>query len=536
MSTKTTPALITAPPRDFAVTAGLFDALRERADIALGTGVAAAALALGVPYALGAGFDYDDWSVVAHYYLGAAGRVSFRPAFGLWATPMVWAFGTNAHLYYLASQVVFALASVLLYVALRRLELGRGLALAATLLFVVSPLADGMRLWWTGTENLIALALVLGSIIVGRAWVLDRRRRGRLVVSLLLLGLSVTVYESASVFVLVPVALLPLASAASPSRTLAKAALDVAVTALVLPLTIIENASAKVQVLRPLAQVPARAANLAVGGYTTLVPRQLAGIAAVDLALGAGAGLAVGAAVLLMKPSSRGWREAPAAVRWGLSLFLLGLAVFASWVFLLPANDWYKPTLLGLGNRVNEGAQVFLAVFLAVGATAVARGLARLGRSRALGIGAGVFVVAVLLSSFTRRSLDDIRQFERAAVKRDAVLAAVARALPPPNPGDAVLLGNYNLFSGHQWVPVFAADWDTRGAIRLLYRDRTLLANPVTRGARCDAKGVTDNGARYAWSRLHLVDVGRGVVVTLPRSDACNVGLAALTTRAYPSP
>jgi len=136
---------------------------------------------------------------------------------------------------------------------------------------------------------------------------------------------------------------------------------------------------------------------------------------------------------------------------------------------------------------------------------------------------AGAFVVTQALAA----------GWVRAYAQERRILASIRRALPAPQPGTTVLLGGACRFEGP--APVFEAPWDLQGALRLAYRDSTLLADVVSPETTAEADGihtvVYGSESRYPYERLLLFDARSGSVVPLRDAVDARARLAAVDVR-----
>jgi hypothetical protein len=488
-------------------------------------------LALWLPYARLTGFDYDDWEIVAKYTFNLAHTLAFRLGFALWAPPTVRLMGLNAHWYYASTSVIFAATAMAVFVVLVSLRLPVLASLSAAILYVVYPGADAMRLWWTATENSLSLLLVLVSIFLavkwseGTGWSLKW-----LIPSLACLAIGVLIYEEAAALILLPLATLPLSGGAT--RKVLKTALDLSIVAACFALTLMTNGVGE-QTIRPVREWLGRAQTLFVDGFESRFLRMYSGApfwAVLGIPIVFSVLVVVGVLIRhrVGKLVTRSWAR-PAFV-----CFLLVVAVFLAWLPLLPANDYYLPSLLGVGNRVNSTASVFLCAGLGIALFSVATLLSRAGLP-VIGLALAAALMIFTTSTFTVVSIADAQSFVRAAQLRQAMLQLVKRAVPNPARGDLLLLGNYNAYSSSDWVPVFASTWDLNGAVKLIYNDPSLSGSPVFSSFSCvDAGLQIAPGTIVSYSAIRVIDAATGVSEAISSAGECPHIIASEAVRLFP--
>jgi hypothetical protein len=496
-------------------------------------------LALGLPYALSAGFVYDDWILVSHQILGI-------PATGLYVgsglqlslvleSPV---FGANAHLYYIVAALVFSLEVVALYVALRALRVGRICALIASTLLLAFPAADSGRLWYTATltVTLAALLAMLG-IAAGGRWV-ERRGRPRvwLAASLVLWAAAVFCYFSAVVLVLLPVALISL----SPDRrrTLLNLGMNLVVVALCLALILPTSLTAQYHASWALSAYPGRALSLWTAGYEFLVIRPFSPMTVVTLVLGVAVALLVAISFRIRERGRHSQRISPIYV--GRQLAAVGsllIGTLAAWTPLIPANAYYTPSTLGVGNRVNGLAQIFLLTAAAVLVATIGGLAGRLLRQPMVAPAAAAGLATMLVAASLPQTITHAAGYTDAARIRISILTLVATLAPSPRAGTTVLLGDYDEYDSQNWVPVFASTWDFNGAVQLLYRDPTLFGYPVVSGLGCASTGLSglpNASSDVPYHEIVFVDVGRHLIAAVNNQATCAALLPALLARPYP--
>ncbi|MGA7987262.1 MAG: hypothetical protein WCB51_02565 [Candidatus Dormiibacterota bacterium] len=499
-----------------------------------------AGLLLGIPYALSAGFVYDDWALVSHQILGIP-NTGLYVGSGLQISLIVEGalFRTNAHLYYVTAATVFSLAVMGVFVALRALRVDTISALIASALLLAFPAADSLRLWYTATMTaMLAVLLATLGIAAGSRWV---ERRGRslawLVASFLLWAGAVLCYFSVVVLMVLPLALISF----SPDRrkTLLNLAMNLAVGVLCLTLILPTSLTAQYHANWTLGAYPGRVWSLWTAGFEFLVVGPVSQVTVLTLVLCVGAGLLTMIALGVLgrvrqspvgPPPTYIGRQLTAAC------FLL-IGALASWSPLIPASPYYSPSSLGIGNRVNGFAQIFLLAAVGLLVTTLARVVGRLSRhpSVAAAITAGLAVL--LLAVTLPQTVTHADGYTDAATIRSDILTTVGKLAPTAKAGTTVLLGDYDEYDTQNWIPVFASTWDFNGAVQTMYHDATLSGYPVLSGFTCTPtglRGLPNTQAIVPFDRLIVIDVGRRRVVDLT-NRTCTVLLPGLLARPYPS-
>jgi hypothetical protein len=497
-------------------------------------------LGLGLPYALSAGFVYDDWYLVSHQILGAPNSgvyagLGTKLAFAVQGT----LFRADAHLYYAAAAVIFSLAVGALYAALRALHVDRICALIASALLLAFPAADSLWLWDTASLTVaLAVLLALLGIAAGSRWVENcGRTQLWLAASLLLWTGAIFCYFSVVVLMLLPAALIPLSC--NRRRTLLNLGMTLVVGVVCLAIILPSSLTAQYHANWALSAYPGRALAIWIAGYQFLVVGPFGRITVVSLALGLiAACLAAFSHIIL-----GGVRRPSPGVhthfgRYLIAAGLLFIGTLAAWTPLIPADAYYTPSTLGVGNRVNGLAQIFLVTAVAVLVTTVAGLAGRLLRQPVVATAAAAGLALVLLASSLPQTIAHAEGYAHAATIRNRILTLVAKLASAPSTGTTVLLGDYDAYDTANWIPVFASTWDFNGAVQILYNDPTLFGYPVLAGFSCTATGLGGlPNARSAvpYNRVIVIDVGRRRTVDLTSRATCTALLPTLLVRLYPS-
>ena len=225
-----------------------------------------------------------------------------------------------------------------------------------------------------------------------------------------------------------------------------------------------------------------------------------------------------------------GWRSGR---RGHAALCLAGAAVTAIALLMLVPSADLSPGLPGQHNRGNLAAAIGYAA-LAYGLIVLAVELAGRGRRGATAVAVALGLVVALGSVVQLRR--DTAPWADARTAQERILDAVGRP-----PAGATVLTVRAPVEAAPGVPVFAAVWDLRGALRLRYSDPTLRAYPVLPGSRlrCGRSGLelhNDNdaferqAARYA--DVLFVDVAGGRRLEPAGPGTCRRVAALIAPRA----
>ena len=235
-------------------------------------------------------------------------------------------------------------------------------------------------------------------------------------------------------------------------------------------------------------------------------------------------------------PSDHAWRTPDARLRCELLAWLYAAAgglvvVLAGWAVLAPADPYYSPGVLGVGNRINVVAGlglVLLAVALVRMAATLAFSALPADRRRASAV-VTVLVAAAIGGAYLDRLGADRGDWWRARRAEGFVLGQLGVSIARPPAGSTVIARGFPFYQA-PGVPVFAASWDLDGAVKLLWKDPSLVAWPSPPGGLlCGAGGVAvaevaaNRPARYG--RTFLVDLARGTAVPIDSQRRCR-GLA----------
>jgi hypothetical protein len=461
------------------------------------------------PHVDGGGFYYDDWATYSTYHLGPdAGLISSagaflrvdaqRPLLALWLAASEGVFGADMRLRLAWTALLAVAVASSLYLALRTLGLPRLHAFVIAVLALLFPYSDARWLWSTLSGPAFSLCCyLLGvAVAVGGLRSAGARAVARHAGAIALFALSILTYEiTAAAIALTGVLYLGRA----PVRAVAtRWSVDVVMVAL----------TALLVTSRAVPIIPGGNPHTSLSLHDQVVHARLIGSqGAVLLArtawpfadvpkllvLGVVAALA-GAAVVVIRSRRR---AADADVRRWLAAAVLGLIMAgAGWLTFVPADWYYAPLQVGIGNRVNMLAGLGLVTVVyasAMLATSLAAHALHVSPGRTAWI-AVTFAVALGVS-YAQRVAADVRTWDAAYRRESAALRVMSRLLPGPMPGTTILLFGSPGFRA-PGVPIFAASWDLNGAVHRVANDPTLSAYPVLEGSvvRCGLAGVTVTG------------------------------------------
>lgn len=491
-------------------------------------------------------FYYDDWANAAltayppHPGYGGALAVyfsefGFRPLLALYVPTLHEVFGLHEHWHIAWSVLLLCSMSAAVYLILRTLGLERVHAFLIAALVVVFPFSDSSTLWSTAASgHLVAVLYLLGLTAAVRALRATDRRRALWyhAASLALYAAAVTTYELVATAALASVLIYLWQS--DLRRALTRFAVDVLVIGLALIWTGSQTAIDEVQSTggalhhaRLLVDQGLYIVAQAIEPFGS-PPRLL--VLAVALAV-----IAVGAAGSRLAPA--GERAASELRRW-VGIALAGiLFTYVAWAVFTPADPYYEPTTLGVGNRVNCLAAIGLAT-LAYALLMIVGTLLFGSRRRGpvLATSFGVVVAAVVGIGYAHRVRVDISSWDLATRVQDRVFVALRKEIPQPDQGSTIYAYGFTNYTA-PGVPSFAASWDLNGAVKLLYHSPSISGYPIFTPSTMvcapammypNLDGYTTNfGSAYGGT--YLIDVGAGTVGA-PRNQAqckADLGLPA---------
>lgn len=448
------------------------------------------AFAIFGPHIVRGGFVLDDWAYaadseryggvfsVARELLGsdALGSAAGRPVFALHLATTHAAFGTTPELH-LALGVLFGAAmSALLFVLLRTLGIQRLHAGVIATLLLVFPAADTPRLWPAAAPMQLSISIFIAGLLLALRGL---RSSGRSTLlfhagAVACYAASLLTYEiTAGAILLTGLVYL----VRSPWRAVVpRWATDLGVMVVALLYLREAKSSAIVGLDRQIENVrifqhEARTL-LSYLGIADGQPRLRLEVVALVLLV----------AALLARLLPRPDVLRDDLRRWLAVSFAGVVAIGAGYVPLVPSYG-RAPLALGFANRINIAAAVgytiliyavvALVALMVVRAFAVLRPLlATRAWAAGLTLGGAVLIGLVWVQHVDR----DRRAWDRAHRVQEDMLT-VLRTLPRPSPGSTI----YTFGAPGETapgVPTFTASFDLTGAVRLLWNDRTLFANP----------------------------------------------------------
>jgi hypothetical protein len=488
-------------------------------------------------------FYYDDWSNAAFVayppHPGFSGAISeywhlfgFRPLVALYVPALHEILGVHAHLFIAWSVLLLCMMAASLYLALRTLGLRPIYAISISALALVTPFPDGTTLWSTASTAHLVICLYLLSLVVALHAMNALSRRRELILhglSLALIAVAVTTYELVAVVALGSVLLYLFRT--TVRKALTRFLADVIVIGLALAWT---GSQSGIDEVHTVSGGITHAHMLLTEGLQVIAtslepfgspPRALVlGIAAAILLAGV-------AAWLLARPGDVTRRE--------LALWL-GVAVggvmfaFAAWAPFIPADPYYEPLGLGVGNRTNALAVVGIAALAfalpSILGTIVFRG----SRHRAvLASCLAVAVTIVLGLDYGHRTRVDIYNWDQASDVQSQVLTSLHRTVPSAAANSTIYAYGFQNWTA-LGVPSFAASWDLNGAVKLLYRDSSIRGYPVflPTDMVCGkhrvypvGNGYTGGGFESGYGQAYLANVAAGTTVRPLTQTQCNTAL-----------
>ncbi|HET6997962.1 MAG TPA: hypothetical protein VFI03_05170 [Solirubrobacterales bacterium] len=492
------------------------------------------------------GFHLDDWSDASNTLFPGEGTdfgrsvelfydaTPYRPGLTVYVPLKYLVFGADTVLQLSLSTTLAIGVAALLYGVLRTLRVPWFHALMIAALTIVFPSYDSTRFWEAASLPSVALAFALGGLWLA-LHALDRRSWPLHAAAAALYLASILTYE----ITLPLIAAFGLIYVARVGWSAAR--WRWAVDLLVVVVAGTWNLTHTVRVTSGLSDHITHAGEIFEGSQTVLAsaayplgssPPTSAALIVLSLIF------AVGLAAHLTQAQAR------KVVGWGLREWLIlgatGLAVAVlGWVVFIPADIFYTPSLYAATNRVNAvaGIGLIMIVYAAIGTVVSVLSL-YLHPLRhwapALVLGLALVLGAAYIHVLKRHSdvWNAAYSYETAALEK---IKATYPTLPPET---LVVTSDYpaNLSLG---VPVFTADWDLNGALRLEYDDYSMRGLPLIEGSSlvCEADGLAMEGAvttpeTIPWDKVRLLNLADGHH-TSPRSRAeCE----AAAPRFHPGP
>jgi hypothetical protein len=486
---------------------------------------AVAAVVFGT-YVIHGGFHLDDWADAAGTFYPPGGRTvgnvlsyfqaifDYRPVLIVFTPVKYSLLGSDPSLH-LAWTVLFGvLISLLAYGILRTVRVPRHHAWMIAALALVYPWFDSVRLWGSGNPPLLGIALAFAGLWVALVGV--RRRSWRLhALAAALYLLSILAYEIA----------LPLIAAAG-ALYLLLAGWRVAGWRWAVDLAVVAAGGAWVgtHTTRTVSSgLPGDLTHMReiVSGGKAILARTFDPLGpdphTTFVLLLAVAVVAAGVIAYVRLGNSRaaepGW-----GLREWLVLALGGLVVMVlGWLIFVPADPYYTPNTLGIGNRVNAlaGYGLVILAYAVIGiAVAVLCAIWPAARRWAP---AATVALAVLLGAAYVHVLDrHMGIWESAFESERTALERIERRYPDLPPGTTLFTSEYPAYQA-PGVAVFGTAWDLNAAVKLEYDDGLIGAFPVLPGleveCRRDGVGLRGEGAppwTTPYGMAHLFNLTSG--------------------------
>jgi hypothetical protein len=491
------------------------------------------------------GFYYDDWANAARTvfapksgYFGAVEAfrpiTGFRPLALLYVPAVHEILGLHQHEQIAWGLCLAVLMSVALYLALSSLGFERIHAFLISALVLVFPFSDATRLWSTAaTAHLVVALYLFGLVLALRGLDATTRRSSILYTagSVTLYVIAVSTYEVVATVALCSVFLYAYHAGLaheqrreSLKRALRRFVVDVVAIGAVLAWTVSQNGITQVH---STGRGLTHAELIFDQGLSLLAQtaQPFGNPTRTSVLLPIGAVVLLGVlAWALRGPFASSRRELG---HW-LVIAIGGVAyAFIAWAVFIPADPYYSPLTLGLGNRVNVVAAIGLVT--AVYAVVMVAGtlvFAAVRQRRMLATALAAIAALALGVGFTRRDSTDVTAWNLAARDQAFILRTLRQRLPTPAAGSTILTFGFTAWTA-PGVPVFAASWDLNGAAELLYRNSSLNAYPMLVGSLpvCGPASVYPAGSGYGpafakpYGEMYLVDIATGRVAA-PRNRA----------------
>ena len=488
-----------------------------------------------LPYINGLKFYSDDWaflSKLVHHQPNDVlslfrvmviddANLRVRPVQALYLALSFKAFGLNALPYHLVGTLLLGFSVVTLYLVLRQSGIGRGVAIALSSVFGMLPHYSTNRFWIASQQaNLSVLFALIGIYSMLRLSKAQRSATplwGAIAAAsfiLSLLSYEVAVGLIAAVLVLKWVRLLraePGSNAGIPSAKYWVAGITLSLIAVGIAKTATQERfryhGHPLHFLGGIGRMVVHGAwgamtfNLwTYGAHLPWVIVSLARQSALGVAALSVATITAIAVITLVWTDRCGevwpWRTNLKAIAIGLAIYFLGTFLFIPDV----ASDFSAP---GPDNRIMIASALGTAVIcvglLGLFSGFITRSMVVRWRvfSILVGVTCGVYCIVVSGIAFF---------WTDAALRQAAILQSIRADVPAPPSASVLLLDGFCRYRGP--APVLETDWDSTGALQLLYGDFSLSADVVSKSTHFTETAVetTEYGeaeGRYPYSR-HL--------------------------------
>jgi hypothetical protein len=443
-----------------------------------------AVLALG-SYVQRGGFYTDDWVQSASTRYPAEGGIlgtlhafdwtRYRPGQYVYFPLIHTLFGLHMKVFLVWAAACAVAMSTAFYAFLRVQGLRALEAGGCAALVLVFPYSSSTRLWATTSVTSVAVTLYLvGTIIVlyalsgrsSRPWLLHAA------------GVAVVLWGVMTYEVVAPAAVLSVLlylRVTGRRRAVAAWLVDVVLVGL----TLIFVTSGRQQQVGTFGDELSHAWVITQQSLDfwagVLVPY---GAVPTRVALGALVVVAVVAAVVA-RLSPAGSTVRRDLLRWLVVLGAGVVGIAVAYAMFLPADQYYSPATLGIGDRTNGfAALAWVLVVVAVLRLIVTLALRDIRRSElAVGVALAIAIAAVGLGYADRlRAEADV--YAASFHDQQDILGVMHASLPHPPAGSTIYVVRHVAWTG-LGVPVFAQWWDLYGAVRITYDDPTLWGYPI---------------------------------------------------------
>lgn len=507
-------------------------------------GLVALAAAVYATWVADGGFFWDDWQLAARNrfpplddpnYAGSLdlALLKYRPILALLLPAAHKLLGSDPTGHIVLAIAINVVTSVCLFVYLRTLRTTALPAALAAALALVFPWSDSMRFWATAAINDFGVIFYLLGTVVSIAGLRSSGRRAILlgVGGVLLYLLSVLTYEVAGALAVLNVVFY--AREVGWRRALRRWPWD-AVPVIVAIAYVVSHHTRKTE--RSLGDMVEHARHV-FDEALTLLARAVVPFGSPPRGLVlAGIGAVIVAAVVLR---SRFGGDAPARPRIDNWLFGVGaaaVAIVASYLPIVPADAHYLPLAPGVNNRINllsAFAYSTFVVALAMLAATLVFARSAPDRLRTGSLVLGCAACAVIGVGYVHRTLDDRADWIRGAEAQQRVLDAIEASVPADHPrGTTVYTFGERTYVA-PGVPAFSVTWDLKGAVRLLFDDRTMRGYAISPDGKiaCLDDGVDPRGFAFGRGAGQGARYGRAYFVDVPAKQAVRITSRAVCER-----
>jgi len=505
----------------------------------VGALLALVAAAVYGPHAGAGGFLSDDWAIRAlltfsgdQGFFGAiqtllgAPNISQRPGYAIYLAAADSVFGAHTAYYLAWAAAMGVVLALSVYWVLRLMKLPALVAGSVSLLILLFPGADALRLWITASGHQLSVTLaVLGfglAILAFRAE--GRSRIAMHAASVVLFAASVLFYEVALAVMCASVLLYLLIA---PWR---EAVMRWVVDLVVLvPIAIIVTSKTSFERQDAAGMIEhARA----------MFSDALALLTSVVLPGGVGIWLIAATALLVLGSAIAVARSLAAedADRVELRRFLVtalaGLVVVvAGYAMYVPGIDYYTPGAYGIGNRVNNAASIgwaLLLVSFAMLAVTLARRAIPGSRRYVQAIALGAVLLVAL--QYTGQVRADASRYQRAYATGARALATMRARVPKPPAGSLVLAFGQPI-EQVAGIPVFGNTYDMTSSVQLMWNEPKIVSIPAYPDMKLDCRRralelasarIDQRTASVPYGRAYFVNTVSGAYV-VPRDRAACV-------------